>query len=92
MEIQLKTALENAFPELDKSVSDTCLIPLYIEFITGTLLRTYSYTDINFFPKKLLAITPVRKTITRVTITPYPGIAPPNRMSGLNSLGMNTNI
>ena len=78
----IKTALENACPELDKSVSDTCLIPLYIELITGTLFRTYSYTEIIFFQKKLLAITPVRKTTTNVTITPYPGIAPPKKISG----------
>ena len=78
----IKTALENAFPEFDKSVSDTCLIPLYIEFITGTLFRTYSYTEIILLPKKLLAITPVRKTITKVITTPYPGIAPPKKTSG----------
>ena len=51
-----KTALEKACPELDKSVSDTCLIPLYIELMTGTLFRTYSYTEIILLPVRKLEL------------------------------------
>jgi hypothetical protein len=62
---------------LEKRVSETCLIPPYIDLTNGSLSRIISYKEMNLLPKKLFAIKPTKKIEAIVKMTPTPGILNP---------------
>src|ERR1700754_4665963 len=86
------SALRNALPLDDSSVSDTCFTLVYSGPTTGIRATISSHQLTSFCPMKFCVNNPTTKMKASVSTAPRPGRRKPNRFSGRQACGNSSSV